>query len=70
MSDLLWECVDLAYYQRWPQSRNQDTIDASAQHGHTTYVVRTSALSAAAFRGVWRLLPQKILEFYSIPGQF
>ena len=32
--------------------------------------VRTSVQSAEAFRGVWGLLPQKILEFHSHPGQF
>ena len=64
----------VAVLQYWPpkyfcQWRSQDIADARAQHGHTTFV-RTSVRGAEAFRGVWGLLPQKILEFYSLPGRF
>ena len=57
---------------------SQNTADARAQHGHTTFA-RTQAPSsfkplavrnAEATRGVWGMLPQNILEFLSFIGRF
>ena len=62
-------CKVVKYVVFFYQWRSQDIADARAQHGHTTFV-RTSVRGAEAFRGVWGLLPQKILEFYSLPGRF
>ena len=63
------------------QWRSQNTADARAQRGHTTFASSLvprprpafSGLqygNAEATRGVWGMLPQKILEFLSFIGRF
>ena len=63
------------------QWRSQSAADARAQHGHTTFASSLvprphpafSCLqygNAEATRGVWGVLPRKILEFLSFLGRF
>ena len=68
--DLYIEMTNLGLCSYWIiiQWRSQDIADARAQHGHTTFVLQTSArLSAEDIREVWRHPPP---ENYSPPGPF
>ena len=53
----------LVFYYQW---HSQDIAYAKAQHGHTT-LVRTSALSAEAFRRVWGHPPHENLGILQPP---
>ena len=62
------------------QLRRQSAADARAQHGHTMFASlvprprpafsRLQYGNAEATRGVWGLLPQKILELLSFLSRF
>ena len=54
--------VSLGIVTQW---HSQDIVVARAQHGHTTFV-RTSALSAEAYRGVWGHPPRSVLRPYTV----
>ena len=51
---------------RLAQWRSQDSADARAQHGHTTFV-RTCAQSTETFRGVWGHPPLETLGILQPP---
>ena len=79
-SSVVFSCNFIFHKLTSDQWRRQSAADARAQHGHTTFASLVprprpafSPLqyrNAEATRGVWGLLPQKILNLLSFLSRF